>query len=171
VIDGVEVRCADSDDRSIPAGEPGEIQVKGYNVMAGYFEDDAATRKAMTVDGWLKTGDVGVLDDLGYLKITDRMKDMYVVGGFNCYPAEIERLMLEHPEVDQVAVIGIADQRMGEVGKAFVVPKSRTNFDSDAFLSWCKQKMANYKVPREVKLVEALPRNAMGKVQKFLLRG
>ena len=125
----------------------------------------------MTVDGWLKTGDVGVLDELGYLKITDRMKDMYVVGGFNCYPAEIERLMLEHPQVDQVAVIGIADERMGEVGKAFVVPKSRANFDTDAFLSWCKQKMANYKVPREVKLVEALPRNAMGKVQKFLLRG
>ena len=171
VIDGVEVRCADGDDQPVPAGAPGEIHVKGYNVMAGYFEDDAATRKAMTVDGWLKTGDVGVLDELGYLKITDRMKDMYVVGGFNCYPAEIERLMLEHPQVDQVAVIGIADERMGEVGKAFVVPKSRAKFDTDAFLSWCKQKMANYKVPKEVKLVEALPRNAMGKVQKFLLRG
>jgi acyl-CoA synthetase (AMP-forming)/AMP-acid ligase II len=170
VIDGVEVRCADRDDQPVPAGEPGEIQVKGYNVMAGYFEDDAATRKAMTADGWLKTGDVGVLDERGYLKITDRMKDMYVVGGFNCYPAEIERLMLEHPQVDQVAVIGVADERMGEVGKAFVVPKGQANFDTDAFLAWCKQKMANYKVPREVKLVDALPRNAMGKVQKFLLR-
>ncbi len=171
VIDGVEVRCADRSDRPVPPGEAGEIQIKGYNVMAGYFEDDEATRRAMTADGWMKTGDVGVLDERGYLKITDRMKDMFVVGGFNCYPAEIERLILEHPMVDQVAVIGIPDDRMGEVGKAFVVPKSRADFDTDAFLAWCRQKMANYKVPREVTLVEALPRNAMGKVQKFLLRG
>ena len=170
VIEGVQVRCADRNDQPVPPGEAGEIQLRGYNVMAGYFEDDEATKSATTADGWLKTGDVGVLDELGYLKITDRMKDMYVVGGFNCYPAEIERLILEHPMVDQVAVIGVPDERMGEVGKAFVVAKSRADFDTDAFLSWCRQKMANYKVPRNVELVDVLPRNAMGKVQKFLLR-
>ena len=138
--------------------------------MAGYFEDDDATKGAMTPDGWLKTGDVGVLDELGYLRITDRMKDMYVVGGFNCYPAEIERLILEHPMVEQVAVIGVPDERMGEIGKAFIVTKNRAEFDTEEFLSWCRRKMANYKVPREVQMVEVLPRNAMGKVQKFLLR-
>jgi acyl-CoA synthetase (AMP-forming)/AMP-acid ligase II len=170
VIDGVQVRCADLNNQPVAPGEVGEIQVKGYNVMAGYFEDDEATRSAMTADGWLKTGDVGVLDELGYLRITDRMKDMYVVGGFNCYPAEIERVILEHPVVDEAAVIGIPDERMGEVGKAFIVASNPADFDAGQFLSWCRQRMANYKVPREVKLVEALPRNAMGKVQKFLLR-
>jgi HIP---CoA ligase len=170
VIEGVEVRCADRNDQPVPPGVAGEIQVRGYNVMAGYFEDDDATRNAMTADRWLRTGDVGVLDELGYLRITDRMKDMYVVGGFNCYPAEIERLILDHPMVEQVAVIGIPDDRMGEVGKAIVVPRSRADFNTDEFLSWCRQNMANYKVPREVTLVETLPRNAMGKVQKFLLR-
>ena len=169
-IDGVEVRCADRGDRPVPTGEAGEIQVRGYNVMAGYFEDGEATRRTITPDGWLKTGDVGVLDALGYLKITDRMKDIYVVGGFNCYPAEIERLITDYPAVDQVAVVGIPDERMGEVGRAFVVPKNRDGFDKSDFLSWCRQKMANYKVPRDVQIVDALPRNAMGKVQKFLLR-
>lgn len=171
VIADVEVRCVDLDGHPVPIGQAGEIQVRGYNVMAGYFEDDRATNETITPDGWLKTGDVGVLDDQGYLTITDRMKDMYVVGGFNCYPAEIERLIMEHPNIDQVAVIGVADERWGEVGKAIVVPKRPDEFDTDAFLAWCKQKMANYKVPRDVQVVAALPRNAMGKVQKFLLRG
>jgi acyl-CoA synthetase (AMP-forming)/AMP-acid ligase II len=169
-IDGVQVRCADRNNIPVPAGEPGEIQVRGFNVMAGYFEDDAATRNAMAEGGWLRTGDVGVLDEQGYLKITDRMKDMYVVGGFNCYPAEIERIILEYPAVEQVAVIGVPDERMGEVGKAFIVARQGAKLDTAEFVAWCRQKMANYKVPRDVTIVDALPRNAMGKVQKFLLR-
>ena len=100
--------------------------------MAGYFEDEEATRQAITPDGWLKTGDAGILDTLGYLKITDRIKDMYVVGGFNCYPAEIERLMMEYPQIDQVAVVGVPDERWGEVGRAFVVPKSRRHLRNHA---------------------------------------
>lgn len=169
-LDGVEVRCVTPAGRIAPAGEPGEVQVRGFDVMAGYFEDDEATRNTMTDDGWLKTGDVGVLDKDGYLQITDRIKDMFIVGGFNCFPAEIERVMTECPMVGQVAVIGIPDDRMGEVGKAFVVPRENVAFNTDAFLSWCRTHMANYKVPRQVVVVDALPRNAMGKIQKFVLR-
>lgn len=169
-IEGVEVRCTDPSGNPVAPGQVGEIQCRGYNVMAGYFEDEAATRQAITPDGWLKTGDAGILDELGYLKITDRIKDMYVVGGFNCYPAEIERLMMQYPGIDQVAVVGVPDERWGEVGRAFVVPKVAGAFDTAAFLAWCKQTMANYKVPRDVQVVAAIPRNAMGKVQKFLLR-
>lgn len=169
-IEGVEVRCADPGDNPVPAGQVGEIQCRGYNVMAGYFEDEAATHQAITPDGWLKTGDAGFLDALGYLRITDRIKDMYVVGGFNCYPAEIERLIMEYGQIDQVAVVGVPDERWGEVGRAFVVPKNGVTFETAPFLAWCKQKMANYKVPSDVQVVAAIPRNAMGKVQKFLLR-
>jgi acyl-CoA synthetase (AMP-forming)/AMP-acid ligase II len=168
VIPGVEMRCVKLDGSIAAPGEPGEIQARGYNVMAGYFDDADATAQTITPDGWLRTGDVGVIDEHGYLQITDRMKDMFIMGGFNCYPAEIERLITECPLVDQVAVIGVPDDRMGEVGKAFVVPKA--GFSAEAFLAWCRDHMANYKVPREVEVVTALPRNAMGKVQKFMLR-
>lgn len=169
-LDGVEVRCVTPEGKIANPGETGEVQVRGFDVMAGYFEDDEATRKTMTDDGWLKTGDVGVLDKRGYLQITDRIKDMFIVGGFNCFPAEIERVMLECPMVGQVAVIGIPDDRMGEVGKAFIVPRENVAFNTDDFLAWCRAHMANYKVPRQVAVVDALPRNAMGKIQKFVLR-
>jgi len=169
-IDGVEIRCVDEGENPVPTGEPGEIQVRGYNVMSGYFEDPAETAKAIRADGWFRTGDVGVLDAAGYLRITDRIKDMFIVGGFNCYPAEIERLMSEHPDVREVAVVGVPDSRLGEVGKAFVVPRQGAAFDPDAFIAWCREHMANYKVPRFVETLEALPRNPMGKIQKFLLR-
>ena len=170
VIEGVEMRCVDQDDRPAQAGEPGEIQVRGHNVMAGYFEDEAETAKAFTADGWLRTGDVGIVDAAGYLRVTDRLKDMFIVGGFNCYPAEIEKLMLGHPDVGEVAVVGVPDARLGEVAKAFVVPKDGIAFDAEAFIAWCRRNMANYKVPRSVETIAALPRNAMGKVQKFILR-
>jgi acyl-CoA synthetase (AMP-forming)/AMP-acid ligase II len=144
--------------------------VKGFDVMAGYFEDPVATQQAFTADGWLKTGDIGVIDERSNLRVTDRLKDMFIVGGFNCYPAEIERILLECPGVAQVAVVGVPDERMGEVGKAFVVPKIRADFSAEPFLAWCRQNMANYKVPRHVEVVDVIPRNAMGKIQKFLLR-
>jgi HIP---CoA ligase len=169
-IHGVEVRCAKSDDTPCSLGEAGEIQVKGFDVMAGYFEDPVATQQAFTADGWLKTGDIGVIDERSNLRVTDRLKDMFIVGGFNCYPAEIERILLECPGVAQVAVVGVPDERMGEVGKAFVVPKIRADFSAEPFLAWCRQNMANYKVPRHVEVVDVIPRNAMGKIQKFLLR-
>jgi acyl-CoA synthetase (AMP-forming)/AMP-acid ligase II len=169
-IPDVEVRCVDRSGAEVPRGEPGEVVVCGYNVMRGYFEDPAATAEAIDAAGWLHTGDIGVMDARGYLRITDRIKDMFIMGGFNCYPAEIESLMFAHPEIAQVAVIGIPDARMGEVGMAFVVPKPGTTPTPDAIVAWCREHMANYKVPRRVAIVDALPLNASGKVMKFVLR-
>src|SRR6185503_15541444 len=139
-------------------------------VMQGYFEDPEATREAIDEKGWLKTGDIGVMDERGYLTITDRKKDMFIVGGFNCYPAEIEKMMLAHPEIAEVAIIGMPDERLGEVGMAFVVlaPGARTSVESIA--QFCRERMANYKVPRAIRVVERLPTNALGKVTKFVLR-
>jgi acyl-CoA synthetase (AMP-forming)/AMP-acid ligase II len=164
------VRCADEAGQEVPRGTPGEVLVRGYNVMRGYFDDPAATAETIDVDGWLHTGDIAVMDDRGYLRITDRIKDMFINGGFNCYPAEIESILREHPEVAQVAVIGVPDERMGEVGMAFVVSAPGTDPQPDAIIAWCKANMANYKVPRYVELIDALPMNAMGKVTKFVLR-
>ncbi|SFF64421.1 Acyl-CoA synthetase (AMP-forming)/AMP-acid ligase II [Fontimonas thermophila] len=169
-IPGIELRCVGPDNRPLPPGVPGEIVVRGYNVMQGYLDDPAATREAIDADGWLHTGDVGVLDERGYLKITDRLKDLYICGGFNCYPAEIERMMAAHPAIAQVAVIGIPDARMGEVGKAFVVLRPGHTLDAPALIAWCRERMANYKVPRQVVFVDHLPTNPSGKVMKFKLR-
>ena len=170
-IPGVEVRCVDEQGRTVARGEPGEVLVRGYNVMRGYLDDPVATAETIDPDGWLHTGDVGVLDVDGYLRITDRRKDMYIVGGFNCYPAEIEKIIAAHPGVAQVAVIGIPDPRLGEVGQAFVIRRAGTKLDEAALLAWCRDNMANYKVPRRIEFVDALPTNAAGKVQKFALRG
>ncbi len=170
LVDGMEMRCVDRDDREVPRGEPGEIQARGANVTAGYFDDPEATAAAFTDDGWLRTGDIGVIDQAGYLTVTDRKKDMFIVGGFNCYPAEIEAIMGQHPAVGEAAVIGVPDQRLGEVAKAFIVPREGQDLEAEAFIAWCRENMANFKVPRYVETLEALPRNAMGKVQKFLLR-
>jgi acyl-CoA synthetase (AMP-forming)/AMP-acid ligase II len=169
-IPGVEVRCVDDAGREVPRGEPGEVVVRGYNVMKGYFEEETETAATIDAEGWLHTGDVGVMDARGYLRITDRKKDMFIMGGFNCYPAEIENLLFEHPQVAQAAVIGIPDERMGEVGMAFVVPRPGARPEPEAIIAWCREHMANYKVPRRVEIVDALPHNAAGKVQKFVLR-
>jgi acyl-CoA synthetase (AMP-forming)/AMP-acid ligase II len=166
----VEVRCVDRSGAPVACGQPGEVVVRGYNVMRGYFDDPAATAEAIDPDGWLHTGDVGVLDARGYLRITDRIKDMFIVGGFNCYPAEVESLMHTHPAIAQVAVIGVPDERLGEVGLAFVVPVPGSAPTPDAIISWCRGQMANYKVPRYVELMQSLPMNAAGKVTKFRLR-
>jgi acyl-CoA synthetase (AMP-forming)/AMP-acid ligase II len=143
--------------------------VRGYNVMRGYFNDPAATDETIT-NGWLHTGDVGVMDERGYLKITDRMKDMFIMGGFNCYPAEIENLMAANADLAQVAVVGVPDERMGEVGVAFVVLAEGSDLTDEAVVAWCRENMANYKVPRRVELVDELPMNASGKVVKYQLR-
>ncbi len=169
-IPGVEVRCADASGLAVPIGEAGEVLVRGYNVMRGYFEDAHATAAAIDAQGWLHTGDVGVLDERGYLRITDRMKDVFIVGGFNCYPAEIEKLLCEHAAIAQVAVIGVPDERLGEVGKAFVVLRPGAQTSPEALLAWARENMANYKVPRSMEIVAQLPVNAAGKVQKFALR-
>jgi HIP---CoA ligase len=169
-IPDVEVRCIDASGSEVARGTPGEIVVRGYNVMRGYFDDPAATAEAIDGEGWLHTGDVGVMDARGYLRITDRLKDMFITGGFNCYPAEIEGILLGCPDVAQVAVIGIPDARLGEVAMAFVVAKTGTTPTPESLIAWARENMANYKVPRRVALVDALPMNATGKVTKFVLR-
>ncbi|MFF4364064.1 FadD3 family acyl-CoA ligase [Streptomyces sp. NPDC001604] len=163
-IPGTEVRV------EAEVGEPGEVLVRGFNVMRGYYEDEAGTAEVLTEDGWLRTGDVGVLDADGNLRITDRIKDMFIVGGFNAYPAEIEQLLGLHPDVADVAVIGVPDARLGEVGKAYVVRRPDSSMTSDDLIAWARREMANYKVPRWVEFVAELPRNASGKVVKGELR-
>jgi acyl-CoA synthetase (AMP-forming)/AMP-acid ligase II len=170
-IPDVEVAVVDEDGTELARGAPGVVVVRGYNVMQGYFEDEAQTAEAIDRDGWLHTGDIGVMDDRGYLRITDRKKDMFIVGGFNAYPAEIESLLLGHPGIAQAAVVGVPDDRLGEVGVAFVVATTGTVLDPDEIVTWARGAMANYKVPRHVEVVDALPLNASGKVMKFELRG
>jgi HIP---CoA ligase len=155
--DGVEVHIADD----------GEVLVRGYTVMAGYLDDPVATAEAVDADGWLHTGDLGSFDDDGRLRIIGRKKDMFIVGGFNAYPAEIEGYLLEHPAVDQVAVIGIPDDRLGQVGMAFVVPAAPVT--EQQLIAWSRERMAGYKAPRFVEFVGKLPQNATGKVTKDVL--
>jgi HIP---CoA ligase len=156
--DGVEVRVADD----------GEVLVRGYGVMAGYFDDPVATTEAIDDEGWLHTGDLGSLDESGRLHIIGRKKDMFIVGGFNAYPAEIEGYLLEHPAVAQAAVIGVPDDRLGQVGKAFVVPTSPVS--AEELLGWARERMAGFKVPRYLQFLDELPLNATGKVRKDQLR-
>lgn len=167
---GIEVCCVDGEGNKVAAGEPGEVVIRGYNLMQGYFENPEATAETIDSDGWLHTGDIGVMDEQGYLKITDRMKDMFITGGFNVYPAEIENLMSSHKAIAQVAVVGIPDERMGEVAMAYIIPVSGERLSKDDVVAWCRQEMANYKVPRHVAIVDSLPTNASGKVLKFELR-
>jgi acyl-CoA synthetase (AMP-forming)/AMP-acid ligase II len=178
---GVVTMCRRDDDdetiartsgRAIPGVEVrvdgnGEVRVRGYNVMRGYWEDDAT---AVDEQGWLHTGDVGVLDERGNLRITDRLKDLYIVGGFNVSPAEVEQLLHTHPSVAQAAVVGVPDARLGEVGYAFVVARPGTQPSPDELIEWSRARLANYKVPRHVVIVPSLPLSAVGKVQKPELR-
>ncbi|WP_068164816.1 FadD3 family acyl-CoA ligase [Rhodococcus phenolicus] len=156
--DGIDVRIADDN----------EVLMRGYNVMQGYFDDPRATAETIDPDGWLHTGDLGEIDADGRLRIIGRKKDMFIVGGFNAYPAEIEGFLLAHPAVDQVAVIGVPDERLGQVGKAFVV--SKNTVAPEDLISWSRERMAGFKVPRFVEFLDALPLNATGKVMKDQLR-
>ncbi|MDH0301697.1 MULTISPECIES: FadD3 family acyl-CoA ligase [unclassified Pseudomonas] len=167
---GVEVRCVGPQGRTVAANQPGEVLVRGYNLMQGYLNDPVASAEAIDADGWLHTGDVGVLDEAGYLRITDRLKDMFITGGFNVYPAEIEQTLLRYPGVAQAAVIGLADERLGEVAMAFLLPIPGQCIDEAPFLAWCREHMANYKVPRRVQVLDSMPLNATGKVAKQVLR-
>jgi HIP---CoA ligase len=169
-LPGIELRIVDDAGADVGAGDAGEVLVRGFNVMKGYFNDPGATAEAIDPDGWLRTGDVGFVDDGTNLHITDRKKDMFIVGGFNAYPAEIEGIILGRPDVAQVAVVGVPDERMGEVGTAFIVPRPGQVIDPDELLAWCRERMANFKVPRFIELVETLPLNPSGKVMKFQLR-
>lgn len=169
-IPGNEVIIAGAYGAEVPCGETGEIWVRGQGVMLGYLDDPKATAETIDANGWLHTGDVGTMDANGYVRITDRLKDMYISGGFNVYPAEVEKLLSNHPAIGMVAVVGIADERMGEVGKAYVILRPGTSATESELVAWSRENMANYKVPRHFAFVDDVPRNASGKVLKTELR-
>ena len=164
------MRIVDGNAHDVSAGEPGEILLRGPSVMSHYLDDPGATADALSTDGWLRTGDLGAVDDGGNLRIVGRAKDMFIVGGFNAYPAEIENALLRHPDIQQAAVIGIPDERLGEVGMAFVVTRAGATVSGAEIVEWSREQMANYKAPRAVELVDGLPLNAAGKVMKDELR-
>jgi acyl-CoA synthetase (AMP-forming)/AMP-acid ligase II len=152
------------------AAETGEILLRGPNMMLGYLDDPGATKEAIDPGGWLHTGDAGSLDEAGYLTITGRIKDMYICGGFNVYPAEVEQVLARLDAVADAAVVGVPDPRLGEVGKAYLVTRPGHALSSEDVVAFCRERLANYKVPRSVVFVDALPRNASGKVLKYVLR-
>ena len=164
-IFGVEVRTVDENDRFLPPGERGEIVIRGPNVMKGYYHRPEATEEAMR-HGWFHTGDIGTIDGEGYVAIVDRKKDMIIRGGFNVYPREIEEVMLTHPAVSMVAVIGVPDDRLGEEVKAFVVRKPAAEITAHELVEWCRAEMAAYKYPRVIEFRDALPITATGKILK-----
>jgi acyl-CoA synthetase (AMP-forming)/AMP-acid ligase II len=167
---GLSLRIVDDEGKDQPGGELGEVLIKGFNVMTEYFNAPEATATALDPEGWLRTGDVGYLGDDGYLRIVDRKKDILIVGGFNVSASEVESVMLRRDDITQVAVVAAPDDRLGEVGAAFIVPRPGLRPDPDEVISWCREHMANFKAPRSVHLVDALPVTSTGKVQKAELR-
>jgi HIP---CoA ligase len=169
-IEGCEVKIVDDNGAELAANTQGEVLVRGYNLMTEYYDDLEATAEAIDGEGWLHTGDIGFLNEIGYLKITDRKKDMIITGGFNVYPAEVERVILLDNSIGEAAVVAAPDQRMGEIGIAFVVPRPGNTIDVQALLAHLRGSLAAYKLPREVRVVDSLPRNASMKVLKHVLR-
>jgi HIP---CoA ligase len=167
---GFEVRIAGPGGAPASPGEPGEILLRGPNVMTGYLDDPAATRAAINADGWLHTGDVGHVDPEGYLTITDRLTDIYICGGFNVYPAEVEQVLARLDGVAESAVIGVPDERLGEVGWAYVVPEPGHQLTAGRVIGFCRDCLDSYQVPRQVVFCPALPRTASGKTLKRVLR-
>lgn len=153
----------------LPIGEIGEVWVRGHLVMMGYYKDPQSTAEVMTQDGWFRTGDLGVFDPEGYLKITGRLKEMFIVGGSNTYPAEIERMLQSYPKVKQAVVVGVPDRRLGEVGLAFVQLHDDTQAAAAELTAYCRDRMADYKVPRHIRFVDDFPRTPTGKIQRFVL--
>ncbi|HEY7629032.1 MAG TPA: AMP-binding protein [Ilumatobacteraceae bacterium] len=169
VLDGITVRLVDDDDEDVLMGDAGEIWVKGPNVFQGYLDDPAQTARVLTDDGWLRTGDVAVTDEDGYLYLVDRAKDLIIVSGFNVYPAEVEEVIAAHPAVTEVGVAGVPDALTGESVKAWVVVRQGMSVDAEAIAEWCGHRLARYKCPAQVVFVDLLPRNAGGKLLRRAL--
>lgn len=167
---GVEMRCVDTEGREVPNGELGEIQIRGHNVMKGYYKRPDATAEAISPEGWFSTGDVAYRDDDGFFFIKDRVKDMIIRGGFNVYPREIEEVLYAHPAIAEAAVIGVPDQLHGEEIKAVVAFKPGQQADEREIIEYCKERLAAYKYPRSVEIRDALPKTATGKILKRELR-
>ncbi|MEU6712663.1 AMP-binding protein [Nonomuraea sp. NPDC046802] len=169
-VPGIEVKVVDDDGKQVAPGERGEILQRGYGVMRGYWNEPARTAEVIDADGWLRTGDVGVLDAAGNLAIVDRKKELYIVNGFNVSPAEVESLLLREGSLAQAAVVGVPDPVTGEAGVAFVVPRPGAAPGPEALLGWARANMSNYKVPRRIVVVDTLPVNVNGKIDKPALR-
>jgi len=170
VLAGMQVRLVDEDGDDVPAGDPGEIWVKGPNVFLGYLDDPEATAKALTEDGWLRTGDIAVTDAEGYLYLVDRAKDLIIVSGFNVYPAEVEDVLARHPGVEEVAVVGVAHPHTGEAVKAYVVQSPGVHLDEEQLIGYVKANLARYKAPSKILFVDELPRGLGGKLLRRELR-
>ncbi|TDD22892.1 AMP-dependent synthetase [Nonomuraea diastatica] len=169
-VPGIEVKIVDDDGKEVAPGERGEILQRGYGVMRGYWNEPARTAETVDADGWLRTGDIGVLDEAGNLAIVDRKKELYIVNGFNVSPAEVESLLLREGSLAQAAVIGVPDPVAGEAGLAYVVARPGVTPDPEALLAWARASMSGHKVPKRVIVVDALPANANGKIDKRALR-
>lgn len=168
-LPGIEVRIVDDAHHPLPLGETGELACRGYNVMLGYWKNPQATRLVIDDEGWLYSGDLATLDEEGYVRIVGRKKDMYIVGGFNVYPAEVEEVLFTHPGVQNVSVVGVPDPVMGEVGMAFITPRDGYVVDPQEVVDFCARQIAAFKVPRYVIVGEELPMTSSGKVQKYRL--
>ncbi|MEV5558884.1 AMP-binding protein [Nonomuraea wenchangensis] len=169
-VPGIEVKVVDGDGKEVAPGERGEILQRGYGVMRGYWDDPVRTAEAVDADGWLHTGDIGVLDERGNLAVVDRKKELYIVNGFNVSPAEVESLLLREGSPAQVAVVGVPDASAGEAGVAFVVPRPGARVVPEELIAWARANMSDYKVPKRVVVVDALPANVNGKIDKRALR-
>ena len=168
-LPGVDVRLVDEEGEDALAGDPGEIWVRGPNVFAGYLEDPVATAEAITPDGWLRTGDIAVADDDGWLYIVDRAKDLVIVSGFNVFPGEVEEVLRQHPDIDDAGVVGAEDAHSGETVHAYVVPVAGAQLDTTEVIEFCARRLARYKCPTTVTVVAELPRNAAGKMLRRAL--
>jgi len=168
-LPGIEVRIVDDAHREVAPGETGELACRGYNVMLGYWKNPQATRLVIDDEGWLYSGDLATLDEEGYVRIVGRKKDMYIVGGFNVYPAEIEEVLFTHPAVQNVSVVGVPDPVMGEVGMAFIIPRDGHALDPQEVVDFCARQIAAFKVPRYVIVGQDFPMTSSGKVQKYKL--
>ncbi|NLO98042.1 MAG: long-chain fatty acid--CoA ligase [Peptococcaceae bacterium] len=168
-IEGVSIKIVDSNDREVPMGELGEVCIKGPNVMLGYQNQPEATAEVI-IDGWFHTGDIGRIDEDGFVYLVDRKKDMILVGGLNVYPREVEECLYKHPDVYEAAVVGIPDKERGQIPKAFIVLKPGAKAEAKDFILFCRKYLSNYKCPREVAFVDSLPKTATGKIDKTQLK-
>ncbi|MCK4394679.1 AMP-binding protein, partial [Candidatus Bipolaricaulota bacterium] len=169
-LPGIEVKITDDDRWSLPPGEMGELTCRGYNVMLGYYKMPGKTAEVIDEEGWLYSGDLATVDEEGYVKIVGRKKDMLITGGFNVYPAEIEEYLFTHPKVQNVSVVGVPDEVMGEVAIAHIIPREGMTIDPQEIVDYCMGKIANFKVPRYVEIMDEFPMTQSGKIQKFRLR-
>ena len=170
VLPGIELRLVDENGDDAESGDSGEIWVRGDKVFRGYLRDEEATARVITPEGWLRTGDVAVRDDDGYLFLIDRVKDLIIVSGFNVYPAEVESVLNAHPAIAQSAVVGVAHPHTGEAVRAYVVLESGSYLDEESVIEWCQKHVARYKCPSKVLIVESLPTGGTGKVLRRALR-